>query len=276
MKTILALILSLSFVAPGTSYALSTDLSLMTQARRNYSKGRLDRAIALYNQVNRESEYWLDALEEKASALGRQRKYDETLAILKTVLAPQFEGRISSSPYAIQAITQLKTCDYTGVLKTNKDFKKKFSQRISDLENLPLEQVLKIARKVELTEETLGSLLKKLPRNILRDHRVAQHSAKYRKNGSKEYHLKVRIRYLAKLELKEIAKTIDQLSIAEAEVIHRANALVADSNRGRQGKIEKNMDVLVFPADEEVWFDELGHFKASVENCPGLKRRASL
>lgn len=258
------------------AFATSTDLSMLNQARRNYAKGRLDKAINFYNQIDRNSEYWLDALEEKASALGRQRKYEKTLAILKTVLAPQFEGRIGSGPYAIQAITQLKTCDYSGVLKTNKDFKKNFSQRISDLENLPLDQVLKIARTSELTEESLEALIKKLPRYALRDHRVKHHAAKYRKNGSKEYHLKVRLKYLAKLELKEIAKTIDQLSIAEAEVIHRANALVADDNRGRQGEIEKNMDVLVFPADEEVWFDELGHFKASVENCPGLKRRASL
>src|ERR1019366_5201626 len=67
-----------------------------------------------------------------------------------------------------------------------------------------------------------------------------------------------RARTLAQTDLIEYRTVINKMHIIEGEIIER---LHMDDNlkgqRGKLSKLEDKGDVLVFPATEEVWMDEL-------------------
>ena len=97
----------------------ASDYVNMQKARKYFSQGKLKSAVKIYAKIPKSSEYWMEALEEQAHTYGRQGKYHKTMANLKTVLADQFTGLRGPEPYFVMALTQLKICDYTGVLKNN-------------------------------------------------------------------------------------------------------------------------------------------------------------
>lgn len=248
------------------------------KARHSYGKGHLKSALKYYSAVPKGSEYWLEALEEQAQAYGRLGQFDKAMANLKTVLAPQFDGLTGPEPFFVMALTQLKVCDYSGTLQTVKQFKKAMKPKVSELENLKsgksliaVETVYSRASKTkEIDFSQLGPEAKKLPRNMHRD-LAANRAIK----KSKSAFIK-RVQDLAHQELQEIDKMISKMQIIESEVIQKVNLLVHEKNRQKIGKFAKVKDTLVFPGDEEVWFDELGDFSAEVEKCPTLTQRASL
>lgn len=247
------------------------------KARKSFGKGHLKSAIKYYSSVPKGSEYWLEALEEQSQAYGRLGQFEKTMANLKTVLAPQFDGLIGPEPFFVMALTQLKVCDYSGALETVKAFKKAMKPKVAELESLKTQTSLaaveavynraKAAKEIDFTH--LGPEAKKLPRNLHRD-LSANRAIKKSKQAFTN-----RVKVLAAAELQEIDKMISRMQIIESEVIQKVNLLVHEKNR-QKIKFAKAKDALVFPGDEEVWFDELGHFAAEVEKCPTLKQRASL
>lgn len=272
VRNIFCTLLALSI----TSMAQANDLKTLESARRQYNKGNFQKSVEIYDQISKGSDYYLDALEEKAQAYGQQGKYAEALSELKSAMAPQFQGLTSSKVYLTSVITQLKTCDYEGVLTGTEKFKKEFRERIAHLKEIANSETSKLRNqavqtigKMGLNFNSLGSQIRSLPRNLVKD-KIA---LKYSKNPIR---LDRRMRQLAKSELSEINIVIEKLRIAEVEVQHRLNILEESGRRSKQGGYANSTDYLIFPESEEVWIDEIGNFQGQIEKCPSFSRRVSL
>jgi hypothetical protein len=82
-----------------------------------------------------------------------------------------------------------------------------------------------------------------------------------------------RIQQLAKQESAEIKEILRKLHIVEAEVIQQVSVAerIAKNTGGSKPNEQvgvtgsKAQDVLKFPADKEVWFDEIGNYRVSVK-----------
>lgn len=84
-----------------------------------------------------------------------------------------------------------------------------------------------------------------------------------------------RARELAKLESNEIKEILRKLHIVEAEVIQqvalanagapKSSSSQAEEKKGTTGAMAR--DVLRFPADNEVWFDEIGNYRISLKKA---------
>lgn len=255
----------------------SADKSNLEKARSLYNRKQYQRAVETYSSIPKQSDYYLEALEEKAQALGQMGKYAEALSELKSAMAPQFAGLVGPEVYQTAVITQLKTCDYVAVLETTKKFKAEFSDRLKNLtevvqnedSKLRSEAYAKANTTKDISINSLGPLVRKLPRHTTKDKKLSNLT----KNPAA---FAIRLQQLAREEIKAIEAVIDRIQIAEVEVEHRLNVLSATSKRKTQGGYQKSNDVLVFPDNDEVWFDEIGNYQAQVETCPDLARRAGI
>ncbi len=109
---------------------------VINAARRQYEKNQLSAALKSYQKIERGSDYWLEAVEEKGWAHYRLGNYEKTLAETKTLLSEPFVQLIGSEPFFLQSLTQLKICDYKGVLETQELFKDSQRKRIEAIEKL--------------------------------------------------------------------------------------------------------------------------------------------
>ena len=87
-----------------------------------------------------------------------------------------------------------------------------------------------------------------------------------------------RVQELAREEVSETKEILKKMHIIEAEVIQQTviadklakNATAVPDKNGTTGA--KGDDVLRFPADNEVWFDEISHYKVDVKKSCHAKR----
>jgi hypothetical protein len=87
-----------------------------------------------------------------------------------------------------------------------------------------------------------------------------------------------RVQELAREEVSETKEILKKMHIIEAEVIQQTviadklakNATAIPDKKGTTGA--KGDDVLRFPADSEVWFDEISHYKIDVKKSCHAKR----
>ncbi len=257
------------------------DLMKMTKARLLFQMKRLDEAYNVYSSVSKSSPYWLQSVEERAHTMGRKGDYAKAIADLQTLMTPTFASAVGPEPYFVAAMTHLRICNYSQVYDDTKKFKKHFAPRIAALQliktagNSPaVDELMERLKTQNLSFETVGSLVKDLPRDLSTDAYAL--SLNVQKAGDRA-RLKQRIVTLAKSELKEIDNIITKLQLVEAEVVHRV-ALSDGSRKDRatQGHIQSNADTLTFPVTDEVWVDELDSFAAQVEKCPTAEKRVSL
>lgn len=282
LVTLLITVFSVNSFAESTKVVTSA-LSVMNKARVYFSKGELDKALSEYEKVPKSSDFWLESIEEKAHVMGRKKEYAKALALLQTPLSSAFVGLTGPEPYFVAALTHLKICDYSSIFKISSLFKERFKERVialSQLKNPEGQAVIqdfinRIANK-PFHLETLGALVKTLPRNLPRD-QVLQDLSKVKKSSNRDTAIQSRILKLAKADLNEIEDILNKLQILEAEVIHRIH--LADKNnskREKQGDFKKGKDVMSFPYSGEVWLDELDNYATRVEKCSELQKQAVL
>jgi tetratricopeptide (TPR) repeat protein len=166
-------------------------------------------------------------------------------------------------------------------------------QAMADLEHKGLSQV------------AVGANIKYMPRNFLRDREFLSHM-RYRidllsentkgakllsslaaiggdsalervlsENQSEADHARfaslLRLKKLAEIDLVEYKQIINKLHIVEAEVIERL--YVDERLKGKRKDLVKSKDekgTLTFPYSDEVWMDELDHYRADIKDCPQL------
>lgn len=163
------------------SSAVSPDLLRMTAARLLYQNGLLDGAIEYYKKIPKTSEYWFLAQEEMAWAYLRKGEPQNTLALTKSFVIPEFAKSFSwlTGPEAfyVQTLGQLKVCDYTAVLKSLQQYREIYQDRAIQLQNVAVAQSFQgfdqleqnFMKFGELQTKNLGDWAKGLPRVIVSD-----------------------------------------------------------------------------------------------------------
>jgi len=256
--------------------AQSGDLQLMNKARTAFENGKLKESIQLYSKVKPTSDFWLEALEEKAWAKTRQGQYEGALADLHSISSPVWSSQVGPETYMLSAFVSLKICAYKDVLTKINTFKKRILPRVDALQSiaekdLSAEQwkVLDKMKTKDLSMVGLGKGAELFPRFFFRDQQLISAI----KSGKKSQ-AQARIKTLANNDMDEIEKNLKKMKIIEVEVIQ--NVLTQDEDTKNQKanlKFEKvnSKNQITFPvpqADEEVWIDEVGHFEVKAQKCP--------
>lgn len=307
---------------------VNADLMTMTAARLLFQNGYLDAAAQYYRKVPKSSDEWIDAQEELAWTEMRKARPQNVLAIAKTLTQPVLNGQTGPEAHFLQALAQLKVCDYPGVVASLTTFRDRFRARAARLlqikENAVTAEVDRyIERASAATPLRLVDLkgdVHHLPRLITRDHVVRDLVAAGRAmeiegraaealflramgyealqpgmashitaaKGRIETRVRAArdavyaaIKVLAEEELQEISGQLQKLHIVEAEVLQqisvaekRIAATRTDKPSERKGTTgSQSRDAIWFPAETEVWFDELANFKIDIKK--GCQAKAS-
>ena len=269
----------------------NSDLQNIKKARELFAKGQFDAAISAYDQVPKGSSYWLEAIEEKGWAYHRKGDFEKALAQTKTLLSDQFLPIVGTEAFFLQTLSQLKICDYKGVLETNQLFKDSQRARlvaIQDLskkgQNAALLNVIEKTDSFPMTLTQVGEDLKTLPSLFYRDveFQKALLEMKLNKVAGREIlvsqsmtRLQNRIKTLARQETADNSKILQKLNLIEVETIQRIHSdLHVDKNSYQKGEFAKvDADQLVFPDDGRPWMDELDKYQVKVNSCPRNIRR---
>jgi len=268
-KMFLGSIFMISFSLP--ALAKSVDQQ-MQEARELYAKDKWDQAIQAYDNISKTSDYWVEAVEEKAWAFLRKEQSNKVLSELKAIMNPYVRKQLGPEPYFLKAYTQLKVCDYPGVFETIKDFKTTFKPRISALTELEKTGSSKawglaVGKIIEgaSTRADLGPAALELPRWIHKDKILI--SALKKKRISK---VKARLQSLARDELIELNKMVTKLNLVETEVVQRMYLIEKPSDK-HIVMSNKQEDEISFPVSDEVWADEVDKMQVYTRGCPDSK-----
>lgn len=287
----------------------NSQLAQMKKARLLYSQGKFEQALALYDQIQPGSDQWLQALEEKGWAFHRQKNFQKALSQTKTLLSQAFTPIVGSEPFFLQSLSQLKICDYKGILETHELFKKSQKKRLVEIQSLAqtgdsvaLSQLPAKASRFPIPFKDIGEEAKVLPRLFHRDLAVQSALLEIRLSqvGMEEIgkrsnipnsqtlmeklskihsraqaHLKSRMKQLAEIENEENFKMIQKLNLIEIETIQRIHAdQELDRSLFKKGQFaQASKDDLVFPDDGHPWIDEVDKFQVKVNSCPQNIRR---
>lgn len=273
VKTLVHLLLTLSISA---AFAGANDKDKMNKARELYEKGKLDAAVNIYSKIQPSSDFWLEALEERAWARTRQGKYEEALADLQSITSPVWAPQVGPETYMLSTFVSLKICAYKDVIKKIDIFKKRMLPRVEILQSLidqPIPEAtwkaLAKLKKSTLTMSSLGQDADQFPRYFYRDKELIS----LVKKGSRKK-AEARMKALAKSDLVEIETNLKKMKIIDIELIQ--NVLTLDKDQTTQAKnlkfaaADKNK-TMTFPVranEDEVWIDEVGNFQVKAENCP--------
>jgi len=280
----------------------------MAKARKLYAKGEYDAARELYSQIGKGSAYWLQATEEKAWTYYRQNKFEDSLSQTKTLLSPQFASYVNSESYFLQALAELKSCNYKQVFETNKLFKEKQKARLVEIQtlaktgtNAAFQNVIASAKAFPLRFSDIGENANHLPQefykdielqrqmmryalvgkalNILRT-QAAQTSEKLQETFEKTQAsslaaMQNRMKQLATAETNDNFKIVQKLNLVEVEAIQRLHIDVElDKKLFKKGNFnDTNAEQLVFVDDGRPWIDELDKYEVRTKACPQNIRR---
>ncbi len=246
--------------------SLNKNLLYLTLGRLQYQKNNLPQAVEAYNKVEKESDYWIDALEEKAWAYTRSQDYNKALAELKSILNPIFINLASPEAVMLAAFVDLKICNYKGVAEKIPLFKKLMLPKVEGLEalvknpksELAMRYISKMKEK-ELTSADVGADVIKLPRYFYRDTQLIKNPSLMKK--------------LAQNDLDIISKNLKKMKIIEIELIQRTQTSDVKLAEDKDLKFDntKSKDALIFPVESnsnEIWLDEIGKFDVQTTQCP--------
>lgn len=291
--------------------SVSKPLIAITRARILYGRGELEAAMTEYQKVPRGDDYWFEAMEEIAWIHMRKAEYEKAIGQVKNITLPLWSPFISAEPYFVQALANLRICNYLEVFKSTQLFRQRLKERSKNLEELVNNQWTTAAKKtLEKIDQSGNSStefqthIQNLPPLFWRDtefNRWAQvrysavndirkmsqlqrdlvlgqsseweivnQNSKSRAEFAKKK-LFQRWQELAAIELKDMKTIVQKMHIAEAQVIQ--NMYMTDENQKFRTtrKIQRSQDDLVFPVDDELWIDEVGHYKVEVKDCPTYK-----
>ncbi len=264
-KYILSLTVSLSLISHASAGSSKNEnIAALNIARSLYAKNKLDKSIEEYNKIPKQSEFWIEATEEKAWAYVRQGNYDNALSELKSIINPVFMPFVGPEALMLATFIDLKTCNYKGVFDKIKLFKNEMLPRVEALEeiikNPKSEFITTWNQKIkssDLLASDLGNDITKLPRYYYRDKKAGIDSK--------------RVSVLAKKDLEDISKNLKKMKIIEIEVIQRSFAYDESLTKDKlafNGKKLKNQMTFPYEKDSrEVWLDEIGNYEVKTQVC---------
>jgi hypothetical protein len=270
--------LNLHFQAQSAFAVSKADKEIMDKARVAYEKSDLQTALNYYNKISVGSDYWVEALEEKAWTQLRQKNTNEATSLSKTLLSEVLSPLLGPEAYFLQSLIEYRLCDYRSIFKTIKLFKTRYAERTKEVQaladsgnNKALGKAIKVLfAKVgdlsALKAESFGAEIQYLPRYFYRDQSVLI-AVKSQNQGG----IVNRIRELAKQDLNEISDILRKLQLVETQVVQQVYAYENQLSEKRKASFKNkgyNSDEMYFPYDGEIWLDEIDQFQSSTEKCP--------
>ncbi len=259
-------------VASATTDTKTSDQALMQKARRLYELNQLDAAISVYSKVPVNSDFWLEALEERAWSYTRQGNYPKALADLKSITHPVWRAQVGPESIMLSAFVSLKICAYKETLEKIDLFKERMLTRVSALEALQegplsteLMSLLKQGSENKLSMMDLGQKTENYPRYFFRDRQLLK---AFMDNDRTQ--IKQRLRDLAQRDLTEIKKNLTKMKVIEIEVIQRVATMTMVKQTRRNlnfAQYDKTQQVSFPISDDEVWLDEMGSFEVNAQSC---------
>ena len=283
------------------------DMIHLTIGRLLANIGEISASLHYYAQVQQLSYFWLLAQEEMAWILLDQKNYNKAYSTASVFEYLQFKKEISPYMFFVLALSQLKNCDYQGVVRSLVHFKVVFSER-----RVQINKILKSGSYKELTgqlsvfynsghlyyevgKSDLPYFLKK--DNFLRNHILLDNYIQNRKSTrqsknkllnkaenmiSNQLQAKIekRIQVLLQQEAKKIDFVLNHFQIIEAESLYRIHGFhfLAPVKRSKPIhqvghtfiSLLKPNGILYFPFDpHEIWLDELSDYESHLlKNCP--------
>jgi len=291
---------------------IGRDEVVMAAARMLYQDNKLDLAMKYYDQIPKSSDYWLEALEEKAWIFARLNNFERSLGEMKTVLSPAFSAQVGPESYFLATLANLRECDYATIFQILRDFKARNQTRLIEIQKLAETghnktsdaQIIKLEKGVSSWAD-LGSDLDKVPRFVNRDETLSRAIARQRMAHAQLAQVRTlssqflyyekflpfasetsqvmeravpgRLKKLAQDDLAEFKKNLVKLQLIDAEAVHRMHVgqTYALKVKGKT-EVPKVKDSMEFPfEDKEVWLDEVGHYQAQTKGCPVDNKRSA-
>lgn len=265
-----ALLLSQASFAQDASLASasSQDKEIMKTARTLFEQKKFNEALVEYNKISRSSDRYLLAVEEKAWSHMHLDQYDKALGEARTLTSSALSGLVGTEPFLLQALAQLKICDYVGVFNTLKEFKTLKKTQVEAVQQIAKTKRNSVSRAtldawVQNTDDwkKLGPALAQMPQLFYHD--VVMVRAAKAKNFIA---MENRLQALAIQENNENYRIIQKLNLIEVESVQRVH--IASNFDRKQGEtLDKGSHDLVFKDSSEVWLDELDSYQATVNRC---------
>lgn len=277
MIQFLVLFFSFIFLAPATFaqapvageavavQASELEKQTMSTARKLFEQKKFAEAIQEYNKISQKSDRYFLAVEEKAWSHLHLDQFDKALGEVRTLTSPALTGLVGTEPFLLQALTQLKICDYVGVFQTLKDFKATKKDQVAAVQEIAKKKRNAVSRQtldqwvLNIQDwKKLGPALALMPQLFYHD--VIMVRAAKAKNFIA---LENRLQELAIIENNENFRILQKLNLIEVESMQRVH-IATEFDRKQGETIEKDKSDLVFEDSSEVWLDELDSYQATI------------
>lgn len=249
-------------------YAEDSEQQTFKLARQLFEKKKFAEAIKEYEKIPQSSDRYFLAIEEKSWAHLHLDNIDKAIAGSRTLTSPALSGLVGAEPYLLQAISQLKICDYVAVFQTLKDFKQYKRAQVEAVQKIAKNKRNEVSRQVlenwmqnPSDWKRLGSALSQMPQLFYHDKTML--------NAAKSQNMSLaekRLQELATAENNENYRILQKLNLIEVESIQRVH-IATEFNRKQGETLVKDKNDLVFEDSDEVWLDELDSYQATVNRC---------
>ena len=271
----------------------------LTIARLLNNIGEQEASLFYYQKVGKQVPFWISAQEEQAWIYYRRGEYDKAFQSVASLLHPYLKEFLSPYGILIISLSQLKYCDYPGVLESLNYFKDRFSVKYNSLKKIAsnpsstIDELRKyhvsqnkvahsqwpvfIEKNITLRDQLL--LLDFIKRN---DSVAVGSTPLMRKKISKmtkqiEKFVGIKIKKSARKELSQINKVLEWIPLVEVDSLYRVYGFHNKNSNSFFRSDQKKLNYLTskklisFPYEkEEIWWDELGQYKSlHNESCPG-------
>ncbi|MBI5495146.1 MAG: hypothetical protein HY904_08955 [Deltaproteobacteria bacterium] len=103
-------------------------------------KAKLDEAVATYDEIERLSPEWGEALFEKAWTHFLAGEYGQSLGIMHTLQSPYFDGRYQPEMHVLKTVLYYNNCHYDRVYKALKIFEDEYKPMLEDMKKVTAEE----------------------------------------------------------------------------------------------------------------------------------------
>jgi len=108
-------------------------MAIMAIARIFYSAGDFERALKYYDEIEKYSDHWLQALFEKSWAFFRLHNYERSMGNLHTLNSPYFEEQYFPESRVLQAVILYTNCRYEDAIVVVDQFVKEYDDLRKEL-----------------------------------------------------------------------------------------------------------------------------------------------
>lgn len=273
------ILLSMSLILFIGSACLAGEKEILSAARKSFENKNYSKAISLYSQISAKSDFWFEAIEERAWSYTRLGQVEKALGDIHSLSSPVWSAQVGPETLMLSTFLSLKICAYKDVVKKMNRFKTIMLPRSEAMENIvKTKNLQQLAAEVEAllsknwTLVSLGKEAEKFPKFFYRD----QLLLKAFKTKDK---IKLAQRYqsLAKEDLDEILLNLNKMKVMDVELTQTVlgGEKKSISNSKLTFSKENKKEQIVFPiTDDEVWIDEVGHYEVKANLCHNEKRVA--